>query len=117
MARRRPKARPLAVTNAALHIGVKVMPWIPPWLKLLLAGGRKVTIDGNTLDATLQLMLAGQRISGTGGLGAAENVEIARALMRNHLAHCAAHAIRTGSAEERQAMYDELLGMIYKNAR
>jgi CsoR family transcriptional regulator, copper-sensing transcriptional repressor len=42
---------------------------------------------------------------------------VARALMRNHLAHCAAHAIRTGSTEERQIMYDELLGMIYKNAR
>lgn len=42
---------------------------------------------------------------------------VARALMRNHLAHCAAHAIRTGSTEERDAMYDELLGMIYKNAR
>jgi DNA-binding FrmR family transcriptional regulator len=42
---------------------------------------------------------------------------VARALMRNHLTHCAAHAIRTGSAEERQAMYDELLEMIYKNAR
>jgi DNA-binding FrmR family transcriptional regulator len=42
---------------------------------------------------------------------------VARALMRNHLTHCAAHAIRVGSAEERGAMYDELLGMIYKNAR
>jgi DNA-binding FrmR family transcriptional regulator len=42
---------------------------------------------------------------------------VARALMRNHLSHCATHAIRTGSAEERQAMYDELLDMIYKNAR
>jgi len=42
---------------------------------------------------------------------------VARALMRNHLTHCAAQAIRSGSAEERQAMYDELLGMIYKNAR
>jgi len=42
---------------------------------------------------------------------------VARALMRNHLAHCATHAIRTGSTEERDAMYDELLGMIYKNAR
>lgn len=42
---------------------------------------------------------------------------VARALMRNHLTHCAAQAIRTGSAEERQAMYDELLEMIYKNAR
>ena len=42
---------------------------------------------------------------------------VARALMRNHLAHCATHAIRSGSAEDRQTMYDELLGMIYKNAR
>jgi DNA-binding FrmR family transcriptional regulator len=42
---------------------------------------------------------------------------VARALMRNHLTHCATHAIRTGSAEERQGMYDELLEMIYKNAR
>src|SRR5277367_7169347 len=42
---------------------------------------------------------------------------VARALMGNHLAHCATHAIRTGSDEEREAMYDELLGMIYKNAR
>lgn len=42
---------------------------------------------------------------------------VARALMRNHLTHCATHAIRSESAEDRQAMYDELLGMIYKNAR
>jgi DNA-binding FrmR family transcriptional regulator len=42
---------------------------------------------------------------------------VARALMRNHLSHCATHAIRTGSTEERHAMYDELLEMIYKNAR
>lgn len=42
---------------------------------------------------------------------------VARSLMRNHLAHCATHAIRTGSEEEKRAMYDELLEMIYKNAR
>lgn len=42
---------------------------------------------------------------------------VARALMRNHLAHCASHAIRTGSDGEKEAMYDELLEMIYKNAR
>lgn len=42
---------------------------------------------------------------------------VARSLMRNHLAHCAAHAITTGSNEEKEAMYDELLEMIYKNAR
>jgi DNA-binding FrmR family transcriptional regulator len=42
---------------------------------------------------------------------------VARALMRNHLTHCATHAIQSGSPEEKQVMYDELLGMIYKNAR
>lgn len=42
---------------------------------------------------------------------------VARSLMRNHLTHCASHAIRTGSEKEREAMYDELLEMIYKNAR
>lgn len=42
---------------------------------------------------------------------------VARALMRNHLTHCATHAIKSGSADEKQAMYDELLEMIYKNAR
>jgi CsoR family transcriptional regulator, copper-sensing transcriptional repressor len=42
---------------------------------------------------------------------------VARSLMRNHLAHCATHAIRNGSESERQAMYDELLDIIYKNAR
>jgi acetyl esterase len=83
MARRRPKARPLAVTNAALRIGVKVMPWIPPWLKRLLAGGRRVTIDGNTLDPTLQLLLAAQRSTHTGGLSANGDPGVARALMRS----------------------------------
>jgi DNA-binding FrmR family transcriptional regulator len=42
---------------------------------------------------------------------------VARALMRNHLSHCATHAFRNGSEEDRQAMYDELLDIIYKNAR
>jgi CsoR family transcriptional regulator, copper-sensing transcriptional repressor len=42
---------------------------------------------------------------------------VARALMRNHLSHCATQAIRSGSAQERQTMYDELLELIYKNAR
>ena len=42
---------------------------------------------------------------------------VARALMRNHLSHCATHAFNSGSAEDREAMYDELLDIIYKNAR
>lgn len=42
---------------------------------------------------------------------------VARALMSNHLTHCATQAIRKGSPQEKQAMYDELLDLIYKNAR
>lgn len=77
------KARPVAVTNAAIRVGMKVMPWLPSWLKRLLAGGRPVTLDGNTLDPTLQLMIAGQRRTGTGGLSASGDPGIARALMRS----------------------------------
>jgi CsoR family transcriptional regulator, copper-sensing transcriptional repressor len=42
---------------------------------------------------------------------------VARSLMRNHLTHCATHAIRNGTEDKREAMYDELLELIYKNAR
>lgn len=37
---------------------------------------------------------------------------VARALLRNHLRHCAARAIRKGSEAEAEAMYDELLSLI-----
>jgi DNA-binding FrmR family transcriptional regulator len=42
---------------------------------------------------------------------------VGRALMRNHLRHCAAQAIGKGSPEEAEAMYDELLALIYKHVR
>lgn len=41
---------------------------------------------------------------------------VGRELMRNHLRHCAAAAIRTGGAEA-DAMYDELLNLIYRTVR
>jgi len=42
---------------------------------------------------------------------------VGRALMRNHLRHCAAQAIGRGTKEEAQAMYDELLELIYRHLR
>ncbi|MCC6363928.1 MAG: metal-sensitive transcriptional regulator [Bryobacterales bacterium] len=42
---------------------------------------------------------------------------VGRALMRNHLKHCAAQAIRKGSPAEAEAMYEELLELIYKHSR
>jgi acetyl esterase len=81
LAHEQPKARPVAVTNAALRVGTSVMPWIPTWLKRLLVGGKRITVDGNTLDPTLQLMLAAQRRTRTGGLSASGDLAVARALM------------------------------------
>jgi len=41
---------------------------------------------------------------------------VGRELMRNHLKHCATSAIRTGE-DEANAMYDELVDMMYKHSR
>lgn len=41
---------------------------------------------------------------------------VSRELMRNHLKHCASHAIKSSDAEAEE-MYDELVDMIYKSSR
>ena len=41
---------------------------------------------------------------------------VGRELMRNHLRHCASAAIRSGSSDA-EAMYDELVEMMYRHAR
>jgi CsoR family transcriptional regulator, copper-sensing transcriptional repressor len=41
---------------------------------------------------------------------------VGRELMRNHLKHCVAHASREGG-EAAEAVYDEVVALMYKNAR
>ncbi|HEU4630797.1 MAG TPA: metal-sensitive transcriptional regulator [Gemmatimonadaceae bacterium] len=41
---------------------------------------------------------------------------VARELMRNHLKHCATTAIRAGAGDA-EAMYDELVDLMYKHSR
>ena len=41
---------------------------------------------------------------------------VGRELMRHHLRHCATQAVRAGDAKA-EAMYDELLDLIYKHSR
>lgn len=41
---------------------------------------------------------------------------VGRELMRNHLKHCASSAIRAGD-NEANAMYDELVELMYRNSR
>jgi acetyl esterase len=61
---------------------MKVLPWVPTRAKRLLAGGRSVTIDGNTLDPTLQLMLSAQRAVGINGLAVEGDPAASRAQAR-----------------------------------
>jgi DNA-binding FrmR family transcriptional regulator len=42
---------------------------------------------------------------------------VARNLMKNHLHHCAAKALQSGKKEGTEAMYDELLELIYTHLR
>ena len=63
--------------DAAGTVTLHTIAVIPDRLKRLLAG-RPITIDGNTLDTTLQLMLASSRLSGREGLILSENVAKAR---------------------------------------
>ena len=41
---------------------------------------------------------------------------VGRELMRNHLRHCASTAIRSGAGQA-DAMYDELIELMYKHVR
>jgi DNA-binding FrmR family transcriptional regulator len=41
---------------------------------------------------------------------------VGRELMRNHLKHCATHAIKAGEPEAGR-MYDEILGLMYTHVR
>jgi CsoR family transcriptional regulator, copper-sensing transcriptional repressor len=41
---------------------------------------------------------------------------VGRELMRNHLKHCAASAMRAGGPDA-EAMYDEIIDLMYRNVR
>ncbi|MGQ9409284.1 alpha/beta hydrolase [Mycolicibacterium gilvum] len=67
------------LTNTLAGVTLRALPRIPDPVKRLLLGRRTITLDGNTLDTTLHLMLAGQRLMGIEGLVADDDVTVARA--------------------------------------
>jgi acetyl esterase/lipase len=71
-----------AVVNAAAGVTLRALPRIPNRVKRLLLGGCSITVDGNTLDTTLQLMLAGQRAAGIEGLVSSDDVDVSRSQLR-----------------------------------
>jgi acetyl esterase len=78
----RPSRARLTVLNASSGVVLRLLPHLPDAVKRLLLGRRTVTIDGNTLDTTLQFMLAAQRSSGVNGLVASSDVTVARSQLR-----------------------------------
>jgi CsoR family transcriptional regulator, copper-sensing transcriptional repressor len=42
---------------------------------------------------------------------------VGRTLLRNHLKHCTTHAVLHDTPEQKEAVYDELLDLIYKHSR
>ncbi len=42
---------------------------------------------------------------------------VSRSLLRNHLEHCAASAIRSGDSGSAEAMYEELVDLMFRGAR
>lgn len=76
----RPNIRTVdVVANKAAGVTLRSLPHLPDRIKRLLLGGRAITLDGNTLDVTLQLMLAGQRLMGLDGLVGDDDHVTARA--------------------------------------
>ena len=95
------------------------------------AGGRNpgepCVIELDTVDVTAGLRRAGlsrheHALNGRCGGGATcrhvvdHGLPQSLELMRNHLKHCASTAIAAGS-DKADAMYDELLELMYKHAR
>ena len=78
----RPGRARLAVLNASSALVLRILPHLPDVVKRLLLGRRTVTVDGNTLDTTLQLMLAAQRSAGINGLVGSSDVAVARSQLR-----------------------------------
>jgi acetyl esterase/lipase len=61
---------------------MKVTPMLPIGVQRLMTGGRAVTIDGNTLDPTLRLALAGQHALGINGIIVDDDTAASRAQLR-----------------------------------
>jgi acetyl esterase len=77
----RPGRARLAVLNVGSSITLRLIPRIPDFIKRLLLGRRTVTVDGNTLDTTMQFLLTLLRLSG-GGFVASDDVAVARTQLR-----------------------------------
>ncbi|MEO6795106.1 MAG: alpha/beta hydrolase [Mycobacterium sp.] len=64
--------------STVFSVGMKATPMLPIGVQRLMTGGRSVTIDGNTLDPTLRLALAGLRALGVNGIVTGDDAAASR---------------------------------------
>jgi len=76
-----------------------LLPALPDIAKRLLAGGRAVAVDGNTLDPTLQAFLAGQARFGVHGLLVDDDVARSRTLIRESAIALSGHPTPVHTAD------------------
>jgi CsoR family transcriptional regulator, copper-sensing transcriptional repressor len=97
-----PGGRAVAVDAAATEANLKRLRRIEGQVR----GLQKMVEDGRyCADILTQIASVHEALRAVG-----------RELMRNHLKHCATTAIRSGG-EEADAMYDELLDLMYRQVR
>src|ERR1700750_1561324 len=70
------------VFNALAGVTLRALPRTPNPVKRLLLGGHSISIDGNTLDTTLQLLLAAQTAVDLNALIASPDVGASRIQLR-----------------------------------
>jgi DNA-binding FrmR family transcriptional regulator len=97
-----PGGKALAVDPATTDANVKRLRRIEGQVR----GLQKMVEEGRyCADILTQIASVHEALRGVG-----------RELMRNHLKHCAAGAIRSGG-EQADAMYDELIDLMYRQVR
>jgi DNA-binding FrmR family transcriptional regulator len=108
-----PNSRPDSTTNSDVKLAVAVDPDLKSAAVRRLrriAGqvrGLESMVDQERYCADILVQIASVQEALRG---------VSRLLMRNHLEHCATMAIRSGG-ENANAMYDELLDLVYRHAR
>jgi acetyl esterase len=84
------------IANGATAMTLRALPRIPYSVKRLLLGRRSLILDGNTLDTTLQLVLAAQNSVGNHGLVSSDDVVAERSRLETLTASIKQHIPVTG---------------------
>jgi acetyl esterase len=76
----------VAVNTAGNSLGARALPLVPESAKRKLIGRRAITIDGNTLDPTLQIMLLARKAMGLENLTDGDRPAVLRKNIRDTVA-------------------------------